>query len=236
MERRNEPATFVPPRRRGESSHAAAAQLVAGGGGPPPRSALCVMALRVVRAVTRHTRPHARMFVCVAAKWGVARRRVTLCHAAMRGQADVLANRRLANGQSLGAHGSGSRGQTVGNPSCTGGLAANGECCTTRTTEPRQTGSPAVTVQRRDAPRSAGIERVVLVAQCTVGPVLRAVVPPGRGPGRARCVKHCRGTKRASEKDASAETCDLRPARVPRVPWPAPSLGGGMSGLGRNGF
>ena len=101
------------------------------------------------------------------AKWGGARRDVALCRGAMRGQTEALARGRLANGQSLSTQCNGSWGQTVGK------LHVQSEAsrpktrrCTAGTAEPRQTGSPAVTVQRCVS---------FSVAQCTVGPVLRCV-------------------------------------------------------------
>ena len=151
------------------------------------------------------------------AKWGVAPRRPYISVKSARRQRAVGPRPRgtgPANGQSLGVRGSGSRGQTVGNLSLQPaphrqrrGVAPPAG------TEPRQTGSPAVTVQRRCG---------ALVAQCTVGPALRArVVVYLR-------MKRCRSTKWVSEKDAPQERCGS-------LGWPSPSAGL-RSSLGRKGL
>jgi hypothetical protein len=93
-----------------------------------------------------------------------------------------------------------------------------GGCCTTFTTEPRQTGSPAVTVQRSNASS---------VAQCTVGPTLRVQEHVER-----RC-----SVKWPSEKDGRSGVVTRYPhTRALRVPWPAGLLASTMSGLGRKGL
>ena len=56
-----------------------------------------------------------------------------------------------ANGQSFGPRRSGARDQTVGKLQGRQRLGRRQGCCTTCTAEPRQTGSPAVTVQRTPA-------------------------------------------------------------------------------------
>ena len=100
---------------------------------------------------------------------------VWLCYMAMRGQ--VLTLSRAEAWLTVKASAPAAMGPGV-RPSATRRAPAvaltAGGCCTTCASEPRQTWSPAVTVQ--SGRRLQCVSDVTSVAQCTVGPALRRAV------------------------------------------------------------